>query len=328
MTHQLANSAAKVSATPHQKGSQNAPRLRSVNNSQNDFFCESNVPLSPERSTIDRVAYSTKTSFFHFSEAGTMNAYVLPHALGGEQQRLRLMSDLLDPLERSHLQRLGLRQGWRCLEVGCGNGSISQWLAAQVAPDGQVVASDLEISYVACLKATCLEVRQLDILQGEVEPAQYDLVVARALLHHLPDPKLALQRMIAALKPGGVLLSVEPDMLPATVAEPEAMRRFWDGWFRWAASAGIDYFVGRKIAPLLASLGMEGVAAEGHTAFANGGSPWASYWMQTVRELHPKLMETGHISEDLFEQFNRHLSDPKYWSSAITFVAASGSKPL
>ncbi len=132
--------------------------------------------------------------------------------------------------------------------------------------------------------------------------------------------------MMTALKPGGVLLSVEPDMLPATVAEPEAMRRFWEGWFRWAASAGVDYFVGRKIAPLLASLGMEEVAAEGHTAFANGGSQWASYWLQTVRELRPKLMETGHISEELFGEFESHLEDTHYWTSAITFVAASGRK--
>jgi len=216
-----------------------------------------------------------------------MSAYVLSHDLDGERQRLELMSELLDPLERSHLLRLGVQPGWRCLEVGCGNGSISQWLAAQVAPSGQVVASDLEISYIARMQAACLEVRQLDILHGQVELAYYDLVVARALLHHLPDPKLALQRMVAALKPGGVLLSIEPDMLPATVAEPESMRKFWDGWFRWAASAGIDYFVGRKIAPLLDSLGLQDTAGEGHTAVANGGSPWARYWARRFTNFVP-----------------------------------------
>jgi SAM-dependent methyltransferase len=255
-----------------------------------------------------------------------MNAYVLSHGLDGEQQRLALMSELLDPLEQAHLLRLGVRPGWRCLEVGCGNGSISQWLAAQVAPGGQVIASDLEISYIARLAAPGLEVRQLDILQGPVEQAHYDLVVARALLHHLPNPQVALQRMMAGLKPGGVLLSIEPDMLPAAVAEPESMRKFWEGWFRWAATAGIDYFVGRKIAPLLDSLGLQDVTAEGHTSFANGGSKWARYWLQTVHELRHKLMESGHISEQLFGEFESHLEDPHYWTSVITFVAASGRK--
>jgi SAM-dependent methyltransferase len=255
-----------------------------------------------------------------------MNAYVLSHNLDGEQQRLALMSELLDPLEREHLQRLGLRPGWRCLEVGCGNGSISQWMAGQVAPNGQVVASDLEISYIARLQASCLEVRQLDILHDPVEEGHYDLVVARALLHHLADPKLALQRMISALKPGGVLLSIEPDMLPATAAEPESVREFWTGWFRWAESAGIDYFVGRKIAPWLDLLGLQDIAAEGHTAVANGGSKWARYWRQTVHELRLKLIDAGHVTETMLAEFNASLGDPHYWTSAITFVAASGRK--
>ena len=41
-THQLTNTAAKLSPTPHQKGRKSAPRLRSVNKSQNVFFCDSN----------------------------------------------------------------------------------------------------------------------------------------------------------------------------------------------------------------------------------------------------------------------------------------------
>ncbi|HJX84988.1 MAG TPA: hypothetical protein VJ723_11645, partial [Candidatus Angelobacter sp.] len=57
----------------------------------------------------------------------------LPHGLVGERQRLALMSSLLDPVERSCITRLRVRPGWRCLEVGCGNGSISQTLAEHVA---------------------------------------------------------------------------------------------------------------------------------------------------------------------------------------------------
>lgn len=256
-----------------------------------------------------------------------MNAYVLSHNLDGERQRLRLMSELLDPAERQHLRQLGVVPGWQCLEVGCGNGSISQWLAEQVAPTGHVVASDLDISCVAQLTAPCLEVRQLDILQGAVEQAHYDLVVTRALLHHLPDPRLALEKMVGALKPGGVLLVTEPDMLPATVAEPESVRKFWQAWFRWAEASGIDYFVGSKVPRLFDGLGLENIAAEGHTAFANGGSPWARYWVQTIRELHPRLAEAGHVTDQSFAEFAAQLEDSHYWTSAITFVATSGRKP-
>jgi predicted transcriptional regulator len=41
MIHQLTSSDAKVSTTPHHKGRKKAPRLRSVNSNQKDFFCAS-----------------------------------------------------------------------------------------------------------------------------------------------------------------------------------------------------------------------------------------------------------------------------------------------
>ena len=55
---------------------------------------------------------------------------ILGHHLKGEGKRLALMSELLDPMHRRHIASLGVvKAGARTLEVGCGNGSISAWLA-------------------------------------------------------------------------------------------------------------------------------------------------------------------------------------------------------
>ncbi|HLI62652.1 MAG TPA: methyltransferase domain-containing protein [Terriglobales bacterium] len=256
-----------------------------------------------------------------------MPGYILPHGLCGEEQRLTLMSHLLDPLEQACIERLGLQPGWRCLEVGCGNGSIAEWLAGRVAPGGHVVASDIDISYAAKRQAPCLEVRQLDILQDQVEAEGYDLLLARALLHHLSEPDRALQNMIAGLKPGGMLLSIEPDMLPATVTESEALRTFWQGWLQWSVESGIDYFIGRKIPRWLDGLGLREVAAEGHTALFCGGSSWATYWLETMRELQPRLLGSGHIAERSLAAFETAFCDPHYWTSVLTFVVTTGRKP-
>ena len=72
-----------------------------------------------------------------------MSKYVWQHDLKGESDRLRLMSDLLDPSSEFHLLRIGVATGWRCLEIGAGNGSLSQWLAQRVGPTGHVIASDI-----------------------------------------------------------------------------------------------------------------------------------------------------------------------------------------
>ena len=141
------------------------------------------------------------------------------------------MSALLDPIERAHITQLGVRPGWRCLELGSGNGSIAQALAEHVAPTGHVVASDIDLRFIVDLQMPCLEIRQIDILHDSVEEGSYDFVV-----------------MITALKPGGALLSMEPDMLPCTVAEPHSMHTFWEGWLRWwvEGSLNVQHVAGAK----------------------------------------------------------------------------------
>jgi 2-polyprenyl-3-methyl-5-hydroxy-6-metoxy-1,4-benzoquinol methylase len=278
--------------------------------------------LSHSRSQNDPDA-----DFSQFQKGNRMGEYTLPHELVGERQRLALMSALLDPVERAHIDRLGVPPGWRCLEVGCGNGSIAQVLAERVAPAGHVVASDIDLSCIVDPQVPCLEIRRIDILQDVIEEGFYDFVVARALLHHLTPARKALERMVSALKPGGVILSVEPDMLPCTVAEPDSMHRFWEGWLRWSVEAGIDYFVGRKIPAWLDSLGLKNVAGEGHTAQFNGGSDWATYWTETVRELTPSLVKSSYVTEKMLEEFHARYQDPHYWTTIMTFTANWGRKP-
>ena len=256
-----------------------------------------------------------------------MPEYTLPHKLAGERQRLALMSSLLDPMEQAYIAKLGVAPGWRCLELGCGNGSIARALATLVAPSGHVVASDIDLTYLGNLEMPCLEVRRIDVLRDEIETGFYDLVVARALLHPLTPASKALERMVDALKPGGVLLSVEPDMMPCTVTEPDSMRKFWQGWLSWSAQANIDYFIGRKVPAWLDSLGLQDIAGEGRAAWFNGGSDWANYWTSTMQELEPVLLESTYVTESMLEEFRARYRDPHYWTSVITFTANWGRKP-
>ncbi len=234
------------------------------------------------------------------------------------------MSRLLDPMHRRYLDRLGVAPGMRTLEVGCGNGSMSAWLADRVAPGGgQAVAVDLDLSLTDAQVAG-LEFRRADILAGPVEPGRFDLVTARAVLHHVPDAPAAVANLVASARPGGAILLIEPDFLPVTVAEPPVVREFWAGWLAWSREQGIDYFIGRRLAPMLAHHGLADIEATAETALYNGGSLWAAYWQQTVTELRPRLAASGRLYGPVIDAFLAQCGDPGWWTQTIAFSAVHG----
>ncbi len=220
-----------------------------------------------------------------------MPEYVLGHHLKGEGKRLALMSELLDPMQRRHIEELDIvKPGARTLEVGCGNGSISAWLARRVSPDGKAVAVDLDLSLID-VRAPNLELRQDDIVAAPVDRRSFDLVTARAVLHHVANVEAAIGNLVASLRPDGAILLIEPDFLPVSVAEPPEVRAFWNGWLAWSRERGIDYQIGRTLAPRLAATRTGGLrlspsrpctAARGAADQIYLGKNW-----QRVRESNP-----------------------------------------
>src|SRR6516225_1108344 len=68
--------------------------------------------------------------------------YIL--ATGGKDvKRLRLLHEVYGPGTEALFHRVGLRDGLRVVEVGCGSGNTACWVAEQVAPGGSVVALDV-----------------------------------------------------------------------------------------------------------------------------------------------------------------------------------------
>jgi SAM-dependent methyltransferase len=256
-----------------------------------------------------------------------MSAYVWQHDLTGEADRLRLMSELLDPSSRYHLKRTGLTQGWCCLEVGAGNGSVSQWLAAQVGPSGHVLATDLRPDLMQDIAGPNLEVRALNVVHDDPPGAPFDLVAIRALLHHLPERRAVVSRLVHWLKPGGWLFVQEPDFYPTWTVEPASQKKLWEAFVRWAEGHRIDYYVGRRIPAWLQEEGLAQIESEGHAALYNGGSTFARWWDYGLAEVADRLQSEGGVGQEALAEFHALMRDPTYWTTTIAFTATIGQRP-
>src|SRR5690242_10265060 len=113
--------------------------------------------------------------------------YTLDNAWVRARRRLELLEECYDPATVRHLEGLGVRPGWRCLEVGGGGGSITRWLCSTVGREGHVTAVDLDVRFLDEIAAENLDVLRLDVTTAELPTEAFDVVHTRAVLVHLPS---------------------------------------------------------------------------------------------------------------------------------------------
>jgi SAM-dependent methyltransferase len=259
------------------------------------------------------------------------DGYVYEHGWDAERVRLRGLEIALDPGTRERLVRLGVRPGLRCLEIGAGGGAVARWLAEQVAPNGLVVATDLETDFLdlATAEYPTLQVLRHDVTAEDL-PGGFDLVHARYLVEWLPDKALALRRMVAALRPGGVLLDEEPDWVTIfETPESSAIRHVMVAAMRYLeATCPIDTQYGRRLVDDLTAAGLEDVEAEGRCAIVRGGSaPATDFLRLTVEKLRAPLIGEHRVSQLELEEALAILEDPAANLMFPLTVAAWGRRP-
>ena len=111
----------------------------------------------------------------------------------------RFVSDLGAPL----LDMLAPGPGQRILDLGCGDGALTEKIAASGA---DVVGLDASASQVEAARARGLEARLGDGTGLDFE-SEFDAVFSNAALHWMTPPEAVVAGINRALKPGGRLVA-------------------------------------------------------------------------------------------------------------------------
>jgi SAM-dependent methyltransferase len=122
---------------------------------------------------------------------------------------------------RVHLfvERGGLRAGVRALELGCGTGVFLERVAASGA---RITAIDLSSDLLARARARLAETANVALVRGNAEKMpfpdrSFDAVYGSSILHHLSLDR-SLAEVLRLLRPGGLLVFAEPNILNPQVA--------------------------------------------------------------------------------------------------------------
>lgn len=134
----------------------------------------------------------------------------------GQVKNVNILDKLFNDQTKFFLSKHGLRRGMSILDIGCGLGVMTQFLAKCVGDTGHVVAIDHSEEQIETAKKNCpknllnrITWHVADIYNLAGFEKQFDLVYCRFVLHNLNKPRAALSQIKNTLSPSGIYVGVE-----------------------------------------------------------------------------------------------------------------------
>lgn len=212
-----------------------------------------------------------------------------------EVARLRAQARLWDPVSHALFDRLGVKRGWKVLEVGPGQGSLHLELRRRVG--GTVDA--VERSAVFAEQVERLTRRDglgpsriffSDLIDSDLPANTYDLIFARWVFLFLPDPAAHVKMLARALKPGGrlALQDYHRDTF-MLVPKPTDWDDFITADRAFFASQGGNVSIGVHLPAMMRAAGLRVTGLTQTTKDGHPGSPTWNWVTNYVMSVLPRL---------------------------------------
>jgi SAM-dependent methyltransferase len=252
----------------------------------------------------------------------------------GETERLLIQGAAMAPDAEVMLNRIGVKEGWSCLDMGCGPRGITDLLSKRVGARGRVVGLDMDVQFLEVARAGAQEnvaFQQGDAYGSDLPDGSFDLVHMRFVASTAGDPERLLKEAIRLARPGGIVALQEPDGSSLNCYPPhpawERLKAALLGAFR---GVGADVQLAKRLYAIVRQTGLEDVQYRSFLIGVRSGDPMADYLPSTVESLRGTVIKLGLLSESEFSgvlaECRNHLRKPDTSFTMYTVAQVWGRK--
>src|SRR5262249_16424385 len=264
-----------------------------------------------------------------------MSSYTFDNSGESSSARLTALEFVCDPITSRQFDRIGMREGWACLEIGAGSGSIAEFMARRGGPTGSVLVTDIDTRYLSTTTGSTfpnVNVLKHDVTEDPLPDQTFDAIHARNVLLHLPTAGAVLHRLVPALKPGGWLIIEDFDgcvdrKLPTVdPVAGQAFDRVWEAAWSSIRKRGGYADWGRHLGTRFSELNLTEITVEANFQLVRGGSPFAEFEKLTIERIAQEAIAEGWATESEVRRSLTLLDDPTFTHFPNVLFSASGKK--
>jgi SAM-dependent methyltransferase len=166
----------------------------------------------PAPESLDRVYPS---NYYSYDFASKLGPFVMRFKQFAERAKVRAYEPYLSP-------------GARVLDVGCGDGHALRQIGDAIPGPLELQGLEFSEHAAAAAERAGFRVYRGRIEDAELPSASFDLIIMNQLIEHVREPRVVLQAIGRALKPGGHVFLETPntDSWDARLFR----RRYWGGY--------------------------------------------------------------------------------------------------
>lgn len=224
---------------------------------------------------------------------------------------------------------LDLRPGLLVCDVGCGWGYLGHLLLPSLSPGGRVDGFDLNEEALDTARrrtreagARGLRFEPGDACALDLDPDRYDRAVCQTVLIHQSDPLRVLREMARVVKPGGLVVAIEPDLAVAALGRRDGAASTQQVLDATAVHLHVEVGAARSGA------GQYALGGQLPSLFAHAGLESPRAWLNpTLCQCTPPYDAAGEAWRQVLLTRSEAASEDAEWQAIHPLFEAGGGDP-